>query len=93
MAFYIKLDDGSWGAKGRGLVEGEIVEVRKRNGSSSMHTIGPIVREEDGEQIAQLVKIPQAKIGSYCKCHRDCCQSGCSCEATCKCRGGQAKAC
>lgn len=52
---YAKLDDGTWGVRGRNLVEGEEVTVFKRSGDRKVETVGTILSTDaDGWQTATL---------------------------------------
>lgn len=46
--------EGEWVIKGRGLVEGEWVEVAKRDGTTTEKHIREIISDTDGVQIARI---------------------------------------
>lgn len=54
-ARYSKLSDDSWGLRGRNLVAGETVEVRKADGTTKTETVASILSTDaDGNQIARI---------------------------------------
>lgn len=55
-ASFSRLPSGAWGIRGKGLVVGAKVAVRKRDGSSSTETVARIVSTDgDGWQTAEIV--------------------------------------
>lgn len=50
--------DGRWLAQGRGLEEGDVVTVARRNGETARHRVEQIVSDEQGVQLAIVSKQP-----------------------------------
>ena len=103
MVTFTKLQNG-WGVKGPGLTPGAKVEVEKRDGSRTTVTIDRIVATTAGGWMAAtIVATPaasrntRANLAGYssrsyrrssCGCDCENCESGCQCDSTCNCRGG-----
>ena len=92
MTTFARLRDGSWGARGKGLVSGASVTITRRDGSASDHRIDQIVwTGPDGTQLASIgakapaLTAPRSRRGG---CHTDSnCSSMCN-PATCPCGDG-----
>lgn len=51
---YVQLENGAWGIKGAGLVEGQTVNVINAAGRPSLHTVGKVLRDVNGIQEATI---------------------------------------
>ena len=57
---WAKLDDGSWGIKGTGLVSGATVTVTKKTGETSEVVVGKVSEGKDGgDDLATIVRTPR----------------------------------
>jgi hypothetical protein len=51
---FSKLNDGNWGIRGQGLVEGETVKVEKRDAAPVWLKVGTILTDRNGYQTATI---------------------------------------
>lgn len=87
---YAKLRDGSWGVRVTGSVrEGQVVTVRKRDGSTKSETIAKVVWSSNGVSLCSIVaRQPQGRSRRGGGCHTDGnCSSVCN-PKTCPCGNG-----
>jgi hypothetical protein len=57
-----KLDDGTWGLRGKGLSPGQIVSVQKKAGGSSVVTVGEILHTDPGGWQTALIATTGAPV-------------------------------
>jgi len=69
MVTFTKLRDGSWGLRGRDLVEGQTVTVTKRSGERQTATVGRVVwRGRDGTCLATKSGGSGRRVGNCREC-------------------------
>lgn len=60
-ATFVKLNTGSWGIQGHGLVSGQTVTVVKRSGETSLAIVGQIVGHAYGKVQATIAQAPRVE--------------------------------